>query len=205
MKKIFLLIACIVSVHAYAQSYAEDILRWQQHYKAEFLTDPRSPVKAADTAYISFFPPDKKYAVHAAVMLTPDAPAFDMATHAGTTKRYRPYATLHFYNPANRSCTLTVYERVNPPAGDTASGSALFLPFQDMTNGGATYGGRRYIDLLKAEIKARKLLLDFNKAYNPYCAFGGGFSCPIPPDENRLKMYVRAGEKLPLPPLGPKE
>jgi uncharacterized protein (DUF1684 family) len=48
-------------------------------------------------------------------------------------------------------------------------------------------------------------LLDFNKAYNPYCVFAEGFSCPIPPEENRLKIAIKAGEKLPVPPLLPTE
>jgi uncharacterized protein (DUF1684 family) len=210
MKKIIVLIALTMSIclNATAQSYTEDIRRWQQHYKAEFLTDPRSPVKEKDTAYIRFFLVNSEWNVPAKVTLTPEAKAFDMATHSGKTKRFRPFVGLHFIDPASKSLryfTLIAYERVDRPASDTDAARTLFIPFQDLTNGDETYGGGRYIDLMKADVKGGQIMLDFNKAYNPYCAFGEGFSCPIPPVENRLKLYIRAGEKMPVPPLLPKE
>jgi len=125
-----------------------------------------------------------------------------MATHSGKTKRFRQYAKLKFRQAGTKHyLTLSAYERVDRPASDTLSAMALFLPFQDLSNGQETYGGGRYMDLLRADIKAGKIMLDFNKAYNPYCAFGEGFSCPIPPSENRLSVAIKAGEKLPVPPL----
>ena len=63
-------------------------------------------------------------------------------------------------------------------------------------NGDTTYGGGRYIDLMKTDVNDGNVMLDFNKAYNPDCAFGEGFSCPIPPAENRLGIAVKAGEKI---------
>jgi uncharacterized protein (DUF1684 family) len=71
----------------------------------------------------------------------------------------------------------------------------LFLPFQDDTNGESTYGGGRYIDLKVGDIEDGKLTIDFNKAYNPYCAYGDGWNCPIPPVENILEVEIAAGEK----------
>ena len=72
----------------------------------------------------------------------------------------------------------------------------LFLPFTDLTNNETTYGGGRYIDLKLKDIREEgRLTIDFNKAYNPYCAFGEGFSCPIPPDANKLNVRVEAGEQ----------
>ena len=69
----------------------------------------------------------------------------------------------------------------------------LFLPFTDPTNGVTTYGGGRYLDLM---IPATKVVqLDFNKAYNPYCAYSGNYSCPIPPEENHLEIEIKAGVK----------
>lgn len=193
---------------ASAQSYNDGIRNWQQHYKEEFLTDARSPLKAKDTGFLRFYHITGKWRVSAKVILTPDSPAFDMATHSGKTKRFRPYAILCFADPITRGLkyhTLIAYERINPPSGDTMSALSLFIPFNDLTNGSETYGGGRYIDLMKADVKGREILLDFNKAYNPWCAFGEGFSCPVPPVENRLKMKVRAGEKLPAPLLRAKE
>ena len=71
----------------------------------------------------------------------------------------------------------------------------LFLPFTDETNGTETYGGGRYIDMRDGDIKDGKVVIDFNRAYNPYCAFSGGYACPKPPDENHLPMAIQAGEK----------
>jgi uncharacterized protein (DUF1684 family) len=72
----------------------------------------------------------------------------------------------------------------------------LFIPFTDATSGEETYESGRYIDLEINDIKNDKLLIDFNKAYNPYCAYvSGKFNCPVPPPENRLVVAIRAGEK----------
>jgi uncharacterized protein (DUF1684 family) len=71
----------------------------------------------------------------------------------------------------------------------------LFLPFTDTTNGTATYTGGRYIHLREGDFKDGIVVIDFNKAYNPYCAFAGGYACPKPPDENQLAIAVQAGEK----------
>ena len=70
----------------------------------------------------------------------------------------------------------------------------LFLPFKDLTNGKETYGGGRFMDILIPDTD--KIILDFNKAYNPYCAFSHRYSCPLPPFENWLKTEIPAGEKL---------
>lgn len=71
----------------------------------------------------------------------------------------------------------------------------LFVPFGDATSGFESYGGGRYMEFNIPDIKNKKLIFDFNKAYNPYCAFTTGFNCPIPPMENLLKVSIRAGEK----------
>jgi len=70
----------------------------------------------------------------------------------------------------------------------------LFIPFRDATSGKETYGAGRYLDL--AENTSGHYDLDFNLAYNPYCAYGGDFICPVPPEENRLPVAIRAGEKV---------
>jgi uncharacterized protein len=71
----------------------------------------------------------------------------------------------------------------------------FFLPFADALAGKATYGAGRY--LAPKQLPNGKLLVDFNYAYNPYCAYNELFSCPLTPIENRLKVPIRAGEKLP--------
>ena len=69
----------------------------------------------------------------------------------------------------------------------------LFLPFTDLTSGVESYGGGRYVDLKIPS--GNKILIDFNKAYNPYCAYSDKYSCPVPPKENQLDLEVRAGVK----------
>jgi len=80
--------------------------------------------------------------------------------------------------------------------GGGVSNGYLFLPFNDYTNYETTYGGGRYIDIQVGDIADNKVLLDFNKSYNPYCAYADGFSCPIPPSENYVHTHVLAGERV---------
>jgi uncharacterized protein (DUF1684 family) len=70
----------------------------------------------------------------------------------------------------------------------------LFIPFTDATSGTHTYEGGRYIDISIPEITDNKIIIDFNKAYNPYCCYTPGYSCPIPPKENALTIAINAGE-----------
>ena len=72
---------------------------------------------------------------------------------------------------------------------------SYFVPFRDETSGKETYGSGRYIE--PRVLKSGKVLVDFNTAYNPYCAYNCKYSCPIPPIENHLKLKIEAGEKVP--------
>jgi uncharacterized protein (DUF1684 family) len=89
-----------------------------------------------------------------------------------------------------QSCRLQVYRLEDAGRGGAPS---LFIPFRDETSGSETYGPGRYIDL--TENTAGIYDLDFNRAYNPYCAFNNDYSCPLPPAENRLSVPIKAGEK----------
>ena len=72
----------------------------------------------------------------------------------------------------------------------------LFLPFKDETSGKSTYGGGRFLDIPITDIIGNKVIIDFNLAYHPYCAYNHTYICPIPPKENSLAFKVEAGEKL---------
>ena len=74
----------------------------------------------------------------------------------------------------------------------------VFVPFKDLSAPKETYGGGRYMDMDINDFKDGKVIIDFNRAYNPYCAFSDGWNCPIPPDQNHLKVKIEAGEKVPL-------
>mgnify|MGYP006303059821 CR=1 FL=1 len=94
---------------------------------------------------------------------------------------------LHF-TLAGVDCTL---EPMVSSPGETG----LFIIFADPTNGDTTYGGGRYLDFRLRDIRNGRLAIDFNRAYNPYCAYGDGYQCPIPPPENHLQTRVAAGER----------
>jgi len=184
--------AGVISVHA--QTYNQQIDSFRHAYKMDFLSDSHSPLKAADTGFLRFYAPDKKYAVSAIFSHTPDSKPFNIATHSGKTKPYRQYGTATFQLDG-KEYKLAIYQGLDllkkPELKDY-----LFIPFNDLTNYETTYAGGRYLDLRIGDIKAGRVVLDFNKVYNPYCAFADGYSCPIPPDENKLQVRIEAGEKV---------
>lgn len=115
--------------------------------------------------------------------------AFSMPTTTERTPLYRVYGYLHF-SLFDSVYTLPVYQNLelkNKPGYE----DYLFLPFTDLTNAEETYGGGRYIDLRITD--GDQWSIDFNKSYNPYCAYNSRYSCPIPPIENHLKMRLEAG------------
>ena len=179
---------------ANAQTYKDSILRHRQHYKEEFISEERSPLKENDTSYLRFFKPDSKYRVLATFMPTPESKEFDMPTYSGKKKMYKQYGILTF-RVNNKKCSLLVYQS-QTLINDPKYKDHLFVPFTDGTTYKTTYGGGRYIDLLTTDIQGNKVIVDFNKAYNPYCAYADGYNCPIPPVENRLGIAIKAGEKL---------
>lgn len=116
-------------------------------------------------------------------------PLITMQTSTGDTRQYRRWG--HFtFDVAGQTGELTIYA--------DNYGSDLFLPFKDSTNGDETYGAGRYMDNQRPAIErlhGDRYRIDFNYAYNPYCAYSPYFSCPLPPRENWLKLPIRAGEK----------
>lgn len=193
MRYLFLLLLLLSNV-CDAQTYTDSLLAHRQHYREEFLTDTHSPLKEADTAFLRFFSPDAVYRVTAAFKATPKAKPFNMPTHSGKTKNYRQYGLLIF-RLHDTLLTLHVYQSLDLIKKDIKYKKHLFVPFTDGTTYDETYGGGRYIDLSTDDIVNGNIVLDFNKCYNPYCAYAGGYSCPIPPVENRLPVAIRAGEK----------
>ncbi len=175
------------------QSYSDTIQQFRRNYRDDFLKEERSPLKASDTSFLRFFPPDKKYCVMASIRRTPEAQPFSMPTHSGKTKRFRKYGILSF-SIGGMPLQLEIYQSADP-AQAAALKDYLFLPFKDLTNYETTYGGGRYLDLNLQDIDGDKLVLDFNKCYNPYCAYAEGYNCPIPPMVNNLAIAIKAGEK----------
>ncbi len=175
-------------------TFAAETAQYREQYKQDFLTDPRSPLQAPDTALLDFFPPAPAWRVAARFERTPEAQPFDLPTYSGITRRYVKYGVATF-TVSGETYRLSVYQNLKLIEQE-AYKDHLFLPFKDLTNGEATYGGGRYIDLHTGDIGADGILsIDFIQCYYPWCAYSDGYNCPIPPAENHLEVAVEAGEK----------
>jgi len=180
---------------AQAQSFKKDVKAYRENYKADFLKEEHSPFygKEADLKYLKFYKPKKKYKVECSFERTPKEESFDMATYSGKTKKFVKYGVLSF-KLNGQDLKLAVYQNLMLQKMEQYK-EYLFIPFKDLTNSETTYGGGRYFDIMISDIKDDKLTLDFNKCYNPYCAFSDGYNCPVPPKENHLEVAIKAGEK----------
>ncbi len=176
-----------------AQSFIQEIETFRNKYIVEHLKEERSPIKYQQVKNLSFYRPNKTYRVEARVTLLEDHKGFTMLTHSGKKKHYYKYAKLHF-EIGGKKQTLFLYQSKRLLQKKEYR-DHLFLPFTDATNYKTSFGGGRYIDFVLDDIKNGILKLDFNKCYNPYCAYASGFNCPIPPKENRLDIAIKAGEK----------
>lgn len=149
-------------------------------------TSPDSPFSEADRAIfngLSYFPENAALRLTVSVEEFPVKDQVMMATSTGTLQPYIRWGQFHF-EVAGSPATLVVYY---------ASWGGYFLPFTDTTNGDETYATGRYLEL--EVLDDGTFLVDFNLAYNPYCAYSDSYSCPIPPEENRLAFAISAGEK----------
>lgn len=160
------------------------------HYK----TPGQSPLSEKDLALFTeheFFPADLKFRVQAKLIVTKNKKEFKMKTSSEKQKDYIKYGEVHF-SINGKPYKLNVYQSLDLIKQD-AYKDYLFIPFTDLTTGESSYGGGRYMDY---KIPPGDLItIDFNQAYNPYCAYSTGYSCPIPPKENFLDLKVEAGIK----------
>lgn len=196
MKKVLFapLVLSLAMIHFWiqAQDFESELLQHREAYKNEFLTTANSPLKAADLPYLRFHAPDSAYRLRATFVTTPGNKPFAMLTYSGQRKQYVRYGELSFELEGTLH-TLYVYQSLDLKRMP-AYRDYLFVPFKDLTNGEQTYGGGRYLDFRMKDIQGDSCVLDFNKAYNPYCAYSEGYSCPIPPRENHLSLRIEAGE-----------
>jgi uncharacterized protein (DUF1684 family) len=146
-----------------------------------------------DLKHLDFYPPDKSARIEADFQLTPQAEPFELPTYSGVTRTYRLWGKASFVLN-HTPLTVHVFENMTL-RGNPLYQDYLFFPFKDETNGMTTYGGGRYLNLSKSDAADGKITIDFNKGYNPWCAYSDGYNCPIPPVENHLPMPIQAGEK----------
>ncbi|MFN8243502.1 MAG: DUF1684 domain-containing protein [Ferruginibacter sp.] len=191
MKHFFsLALACFLSCFVQAQSgkaYQESIKSYIKKY-----VDEHEVVGKKDKKYFRFFPVSEAYRVACVFEKINDTTGLIMHTSAGTIKSYFKYGKLSF-SIRDTPCVLYVYQSTDLMKTQEYK-DYLFVPFTDATTGDESYGSGRYIDFRIGDIKGNSLQLDFNKAYNPYCAYATGYRCPVPPKENHLTIAIRAGE-----------
>lgn len=172
-------------------AYVNKILKSRADKDNFMKTSDESPFKSDPKSFtgLKYFPPDAKYKIVADLVPVKDKKVVILSTNDGKEQRYIEYATAEF-DLGNTHNKLTILEIMDmgPYRGK------LFLAFGDGTSADETYGAGRYLDVNKVP-GAATITLDFNEAYNPYCAYNDSFSCPLPPAENLLRIPIRAGEK----------
>jgi uncharacterized protein (DUF1684 family) len=140
---------------------------------------------------LTYFATDPSYRVPAALQPAPPGPAVEMPTSTGQRRKMRRVGTLAF-TLKGQPLSLGAFVEV-----DQQDMNRLFVPFGDLTNGVETYQGGRYLELERTPTGLYDL--DFNRAFHPFCLFNSSYDCPYPPPESRLKVPIRAGEKLAAP------
>lgn len=162
---------------------------WRTEKDRFFKFDFDSPIPdEAREAFkgLNYFPEDKSYRFSLDLSLYTKPEIVSMTTSKGATQSFfrQGFFTFGFQGKQVRLQAYRSAERED---------KHLFIPFRDKTSGKETYGAARYIDLDLAE--DHRYVLDFNYAYNPYCAYSENYVCPLPPPENWLDVEISAGEK----------
>jgi len=170
-----------------------EVKKFQKELNDEYLNPEETPLRGDQFTNFKahpFFPIDFKYRVTAKFVKTEDAEPFELPTYSGRTQPYREYGKATF-ELNGKSYTLTLYQSLDLIKQKKYK-NHLFLPFHDATNKKETYGGGKYMDVMIP--KGNTIILDFNKSYQPYCAYNAyDYNCPTVPAENKLPVEIRAG------------
>ena len=171
--------------------YPDQIAAWhaeKDRFMRESSQSPVPPDRRASFPPLSYFPTDPSYRVPA--MLHPDTSGtpMEMLTSTGQHRQMRRVGRLVFTLHGQE---LSLGAFVEATETDL---SRLFVPFGDLTNGVETYNGGRYLELDRTATGVYDL--DFNRAFHPFCLYNSSYDCPYPPPESRLKVPIRAGERL---------
>ncbi len=197
MKKFWSLIIVIIIFAGCAALEEDYIIAIEQDRQAKdsmFLIEAESPLskdQILEFKGLNYFPIDTKYKMEARLQLLDSISIVQLKTTTDRLPDYKIYGYVYF-DLEGKSHQLTAYKSM-ALQNDTLYNHLLFLPFTDNNSSSLTYGGGRYIDFKIPE--GETFILDFNKAYNPYCAYNHKWSCVIPPSENSLQIAINAGEK----------
>ena len=173
----------------------KEIKGFQDGLNAEYKDTSSSPLRADKRKTfkgIQFFPINTKYIVTAHFKRTPGEKEIKVPTSGAEIQTYVKYGEAHF-TLLGKEYTLGIYQSPELAKKEQYK-NYLVIFFKDQTSGKETYGGGRYIDLTIPA--GDTVTINFNKAYQPYCAYADGYNCPIPPKENYLPVRVEAGVRL---------
>lgn len=198
MKSILLTISLICSCSSHAQLSETDIAKMRKQHLNE-LTDTRSNYltteEIADFQGLDYYPFESSFQIPA-LFIKDKGEKFEMPTSTERLPIYRRFGYIYF-TIDSIPCQLTVYQNIDLLKRNRKKyKNYLFIPFKDKTTRIQTYGAGRFLDFERP--KSKKVIVDFNMSYNPYCAYSYRYSCPIPPKENTLNVEITAGERIPL-------
>jgi len=197
MKYLFTSVVLLLGFFSFAQTNEEIIQEIETYHASEnkeFGTAETTILTEEDfNAFekLAFYPINLKYRVEAKFIRTPNEAPFLMPTTTERLPEYVKYGEVHF-TIEGKQLKLNLYKNTEP-YDEPGYEDYLFVPFTDLTSGDGSYGGGRFLDARIPE--GETIVLDFNKAYNPYCAYNAKYSCPIPPKENDLLVRIEAGVK----------
>lgn len=196
MKKIIAFVLLLAFNLGFSQKKFDksDAEKFQKTINAEYADAKTSPLMEEDLKSfktLDFYPVNGKYFVNAKLVKAKNEKVFEMKTTGTRTPKYIKYGTLYF-TIDGVALQLNVYRSIDLSKTKEYK-DHLFLPFSDLTSGKESYIGGRYIDLKVP--KGETIAVDFNQAYNPYCAYNHKYSCPLVPLENDLKIEIKAGVK----------
>ena len=178
-----------------AQTYKGEIRIERKVKDEKFRSEDKSPLdkeKIDKFKSLPYFSIKRKYRIEAELELSPESKVFEMPTTTERRPKYRQYGLATFVLNGKK-LELPIFQNQDLVKKEGFE-DHLFVPFNDLSNGFKSYGGGRFIDVRIPEDDTR-IVIDFNKAYNPYCAYGDRWSCPIPPPESDLDVSIKAGEK----------
>ena len=174
-------------------SYKKKIKTHRKNYKKEFLKNTAGPLDKKGVKKLAFYKANPAFVIKGKFIPSVNAVPLEMATSDGQFKQYISHGAVHF-QLNGQELVLNIYRSIRQ-SRIPGFRDYLFLPFKDLTNGEESYGGGHYIDLRLKDIQEDHITIDFNLAYNPFCAYKESYSCPIPPFENHLQVAIYAGEK----------
>jgi uncharacterized protein len=192
---LILIVLVVIVVYSFSgqnsEGYNEQIKKERSEKNSFMSSAGESPFSAAPKKFkgLQYFPIDIKYKVVADLTPIKDREVVILKTSDGKEDRYINYAYADFQLNGKKNKLLILEVATMGP-----SRGKLFLAFGDETSALETYGAGRYLDIEKVP-GATTITLDFNKAYNPYCAYNESYTCPLPPAENLLSIPIKAGEK----------